>query len=176
MLIASNFILNRSTHANQYILYPYIHQTSNVLKASDQTRQVGIPDVIPRELIPEGSDFSMCAGDFLETYKNQQGEWDCICTCFFLDTARNIIEYVELIESLLKPGGVWINLGPLLYHFADTPGELSIELSYEELKGIIETHGFTIEKQAMKNCVYTSNRLSMMQVVYSCVFFTAIKK
>jgi carnosine N-methyltransferase len=28
---------------------------------------------------------------------------------------------VEAIERLLKPGGVWINLGPLLYHWATAP-------------------------------------------------------
>lgn len=25
--------------------------------------------------------------------------------------------YVELIYKILKPGGYWINLGPLLYHW-----------------------------------------------------------
>ena len=26
--------------------------------------------------------------------------------------------YIEAIERMLKPGGVWVNLGPLLYHWA----------------------------------------------------------
>jgi hypothetical protein len=28
--------------------------------------------------------------------------------------------YIEAIERILKPGGVWINLGPLLYHWASS--------------------------------------------------------
>lgn len=32
-------------------------------------------------------------------------------TCFFLDTARNVVAYLETIHGLLKPGGLWINLG-----------------------------------------------------------------
>lgn len=32
-------------------------------------------------------------------------------TCFFIDTARNIVHYLETIHGLLKPGGLWINLG-----------------------------------------------------------------
>lgn len=32
-------------------------------------------------------------------------------TCFFLDTARNVVEYLETIYGLLKPGGLWINCG-----------------------------------------------------------------
>lgn len=41
--------------------------------------------------------------------------WDCVATCFFIDTAHNVIEYVERIWKILKPGGVWINLGESIY-------------------------------------------------------------
>lgn len=37
--------------------------------------------------------------------------WDCVATCFFIDTAHNVLEYMETIWKILKPGGVWINLG-----------------------------------------------------------------
>jgi N2227-like protein len=43
------------------------------------------------------------------------------------------------------PGGVWINLGPLLYHYADIPGENSIEPTYEMVKEIIQDVGFVME-------------------------------
>ena len=39
------------------------------------------------------------------------GEWDCVATCFFIDTAHNVIEYLEKIYHILKPGGYWINIG-----------------------------------------------------------------
>lgn len=39
------------------------------------------------------------------------GSWDACVTCFFLDTARNIVRYLEVLHSLLKPGGLWINCG-----------------------------------------------------------------
>jgi hypothetical protein len=32
--------------------------------------------------------------------------WDAVVTCFFLDTAHNIVEYIEIISKLLKDGGV----------------------------------------------------------------------
>jgi hypothetical protein len=38
--------------------------------------------------------------------------------------------------------------GPLLYHWSEMPGELSIELSWEELKRVIESFGFVIEVRA----------------------------
>ena len=43
------------------------------------------------------------------------------------------------------PGGVWINLGPLLYHYSDMPGEDSVEPTYEMIREIVEGLGFTIE-------------------------------
>lgn len=48
-------------------------------------------------------------------------EWadhfDCVVTCFFIDTAHNVVQYVEVIRHCLKEGGFWLNLGPLLYHW-----------------------------------------------------------
>ena len=37
--------------------------------------------------------------------------WDCVVTCYFIDTAHNVIAYIENISKILKPGGYWINLG-----------------------------------------------------------------
>jgi len=92
-----------------------------------------------------------------------------------MDTAKNIIEYIETIWNILKSGGVWINYGPLLYHWAEMEGEMSIEISYQEVRDIIKAIGFVIEKQDIRKSTYTSNKKSMMQVVYNCVHFIAIK-
>lgn len=37
--------------------------------------------------------------------------YDCVATVFFLDTAHNVIAYIETIYDILKPGGYWVNLG-----------------------------------------------------------------
>jgi hypothetical protein len=42
-------------------------------------------------------------------------------------------------------GGIWINLGPLLYHFSDLPNEDSIEPSYQVVREVIVGIGFEIE-------------------------------
>lgn len=34
------------------------------------------------------------------------GVWDVVVTCFFIDTAHNIVEYIEIISRILKEGGV----------------------------------------------------------------------
>ncbi|XP_030049589.1 carnosine N-methyltransferase isoform X2 [Microcaecilia unicolor] len=109
MLFSSNFVLNRCSQVNSFKLYPWIHQFSNNRRSADQIRQIHFPDVNPHDL-PSGVNLSMVAGDFQEIY-TERDMWDCIATCFFIDTAHNIIDYIETIWKILKPGGIWINLG-----------------------------------------------------------------
>ncbi|CAB1422739.1 unnamed protein product [Pleuronectes platessa] len=174
MLFSSNFVLNRCEQVNTLTLYPWIHQFSNNKKSSDQTRPIRFPDVNPQSL-PLTAEFSMVAGDFVEVYTDTDS-WDCVATCFFIDTAHNVIEYVETIWKILKPGGVWINLGPLLYHFENMADELSVELSYEDIRTAMVKFGFHIEveKESMQT-TYTENDRSMLRYVYDCVFFVARK-
>ena len=41
---------------------------------------------------------SMNAGEFVKVYKNNYiSHFDCICTVFFIDTANNILEYIDTI-------------------------------------------------------------------------------
>ena len=175
MLFASNFILNRCNESDCITIYPWVHQFCNVLSDGDPIRPVKIPDVNPHDL-PQGSNFSMAAGDFLEVY-TERNEWSCVATCFFIDTAHNVIAYIEKIYDILKPGGYWINLGPLLYHFADIPGEISLELSYEKLKKIIiEDFKFVLLKEDLGiKSGYIQNPNSLLKMTYESIFFVVQK-
>ena len=64
---------------------------------------------------------SMVAGEFVDVYgrEKERGAWGCVVTCFFLDTAANVLEYIDVVQSLLKPGGVWVHRGPLTWHWQD---------------------------------------------------------
>jgi len=41
-----------------------------------------------------------------QQYLFRSASWDAVVTCFFLDTAHNIVEYIEIISKILKDGGV----------------------------------------------------------------------
>ncbi len=99
-------------HPFQFEIYPWIHGFSNWISAKDQTAVVRIPDIVPGN-IPEKTDFSMVAGDFCDIYASPEHfkKWNAVVTCFFIDTAKNLIEYVEIISSILTENGVWINHG-----------------------------------------------------------------
>ncbi|KAF9105460.1 hypothetical protein BGX27_009622 [Mortierella sp. AM989] len=177
MLLASNFILNKTTQVNQFKIYPYIHSFSNIVRPEDILTEALIPDVNPRE-IPAGTDFSMVAGDFLEVYGLEEenfGKWDAVVTCFFIDTAKNIVNYLETIHKILKKGGVWINAGPLLWHFENAANEISIELSLEEVIELAKDIGFRFEVQGTRNSTYMANPHGMLKYVYECATWTAVK-
>ena len=90
-----------------------------------------VPDVCPNQVFANSAgkfDFSMTAGEFIDVYAPQKSKstnyhsldsWDSVVTCFFIDTAHNICEYLECINKILKKGGIWVNLGPLLWHYSE---------------------------------------------------------
>ena len=177
MLFPSNFILNCCLGKN-YQFYPFVHQVNNVLDSETQLRKLTFPDIIPSN-IPEGVNFSMAAGNFVEVYATQEyrNYFDCVCTCFFIDTAPNVLEYLDVLGKTLKPNGIWINLGPLLYHFAEIPGEGSIEPCYDHLKELIDSFGFDfVEEKKDMPCNYTQNSHSMLSYLYKCVYFICRKR
>ena len=184
MLLTSSFILNHCQRRHQWRIHPWVHQTCNVINDDDQTRAVTIPDIAPGELachISQGL-LSMCAGDFIEVYRepDQLGQYDAVATCFFIDTAKNVLEYIEVIHGMLRPGGVWINHGPLLYHWADAhlymrTDELSVELSLETVFEAALKCGFRCLRKTMHTSPYTSNDRSMMRTMYHNASWTMVK-
>ncbi|KAK1303986.1 hypothetical protein QJS10_CPB11g01590 [Acorus calamus] len=127
---------------------------------NDQLRPVTFPDIHPASAgITEG--FSMCGGDFIEVYNDpcQEATWDAVVTCFFLDTAHNIVEYIEIISKILKDDG-----------------EMSIELSLEDVKKVAIHYGFELEMERPIETTYTANPRSMMQNRYYAVMWTMRKK
>ncbi|GAA5894400.1 carnosine N-methyltransferase family protein [Sporobolomyces salmoneus] len=182
MLIASSFILNSTTRVNEHAIYPYLHSFSNIRNKEDLLSPCWIPDVDPNEIVPSsedgtegGGDFSFAAGDFLELYGNGTGDWDACVTCFFIDTARSIPHYLETIYGLLKPGGVWINCGPTLWHFENDPHSRSIELPLEDVKALARRIGFEFLEERELQTSYTTNPKSLLRHEYTAAFWVAKK-
>lgn len=69
----------------------------------------------------------------------------CVCCCsssLLLSSdfsSSSCCSYIQTIQSALKPGGYWINIGPLLYHWASSdPGVASGAPSDERYSQSIE--------------------------------------
>ena len=144
--------------------------------------QVAIPDLHPGNCGVSSDHLSMCAGDFMEVYGDpkQVGEWDSVVTCFFIDTAHNVLDYLTVIARCLREGGFWINHGPLQYHWADSHlylpgGELSIELPLEAIERAAPAFGLRLVRREERVCTYTNNRRSMQQNTYRTAFHCMVK-
>ncbi|KAK0184523.1 N2227-like protein-domain-containing protein [Armillaria mellea] len=177
MLLASFFILNRTDEIKKYTIYPYVHSFSNVYSRSTMLRAISIPDVLPSDL-PPGSDFSLVAGDFEEIY--WQSKFCPLTTLstnsIHLQIAKNIVNYMRIIHRILAPGGVWINLGPLLWHFENNnTNDPSVELDLKEVKALARTIGFELRNESTVDTTYTNNSEGMLGYVYHAAFWTATK-
>lgn len=58
---------------------------------------------------------------------NGYGQVDVVATVFFIDTSPNIFQTLDTISRLLRPGGQWINYGPLLWHYEHSIPAFSFE-------------------------------------------------
>lgn len=174
MLLAGNCILNgRRTDNQPFKLHPFLSQGANLLQQSDQFVEALVPDIDPSLVAGGKGRISMIAGDFFDTFDSSWfGAVDVVVTCFFIDTTFNIIHCVERISHLLKEGGKWINLGPLLYHTSEADASRPIvQLSWEELR---DTFGnFNLQLQEERTDIkahYAEHPQTMLKSEYSCVF------
>lgn len=69
---------------------------------------------------------------------------------------------------------MWVNLGPLLYHFANMHNEPSIEISWEELRPAICRY-FDIKEETLCEARYTGNPGSLIGIRYRCIHFVAVR-
>jgi len=204
VLMASQFILNSSLSPNCFLIFPFIDDPNNKWTANDLLQCVPIPDInieaIVKEaqnsstMVPKNSSkrhqqphISVTAGEWLHLYadnKKEFAQWDSILTCFFLDTASNPIAYLQAIYRLLRPGGIWINFGPLQYHWkenyvddsSDSRYRESLELSMDEILHVCERLGFEIVNGPhSKPCSYANQANSMAPNAYNAAFFTMRK-
>ena len=177
MIICSDFIFNSNNNI-KYKIQPLIH-SFNCLKYENSPFQMfNYPDENISETMNNNTfgKINIIPGDFTQAYKNKNNIYDGIVTSFFIDTANNIIEFIEIIYNILNKNGLWINVGPLLYHFHDIQNEVSIELSWEELRKIIKKFGFEIKYEKIIDSTYSCVEERLKTTIYSCIFFTAIKK
>jgi hypothetical protein len=105
-----------------------------------------------------------------EGQQPNKATWDVFASCYFIDCATSILEFLRTIAYVLRDGGHWINFGPLLYHFSEIPGEVSVDLSWKELRRAIPYFGFTLVSESFNNpSGYTSDERSMLRQQYFCV-------
>ncbi|KAG6035961.1 hypothetical protein E4U41_005877 [Claviceps citrina] len=204
-LLASSHILNDCPVAGRYTIYPWIHTFSNHATRENHLRGYRVPDIHPDSELAHSvsiGSMSMCAADFLCLYSDDDHKetYDAVASLFFLDTAPNLIRYLQVIRHCLRPGGILVNVGPLLWHFEnqapgngghddDGDGEHdpstssgiadpgSFELSNDEVMALVTELGFGIEWSEQDiEAPYIQDRESMLRTVYRATAWVARKR
>lgn len=132
-----------STTPFQTTVHPFIDWWSHQPSTSELHREISFPDVPINPL-----SVNLVEGDFTTAFQRKEDEssFDAVVTLFFIDTARNLVSYLETIHRLLKDpakggantnAGIWLNVGPLLYGSAPY-----LQLSLDEIIRLSEAIGF----------------------------------
>lgn len=146
---------------------------------------------------------AISSGDFSVVYRRPKFRraYDAVATVFFLDTAPNAVAYVETVRSCLREGGVWVNLGPLKWHWENITGGKTdrqgyrpderdsedlgvgnpgqVELTEEDIVALLRVYGFEMlayEKSGSIQVGYVHNPRSMEVGMYYPSFWVARKK
>jgi len=204
MLLASDFVLNGCSTNKPYAISPWITSTRNVCRADDPSRKVLIPDIDPASAMAINNDafqpdFSMAAGEFVSIYNKleQHGKWKAIVSCFFLDTASCIVEYLKVMWDILDDDGVLVNIGPLHYHWQGPPFRpddvsfsnykiknkhldkrylQSVDMTWEDVREVLWRIGFEVlEERLGVKARYTADSRNFLNSDYRCISFIARK-
>ena len=189
MLVPAWFILQRLIYArrNDARIYPFAHEPSNVQAAANLSRSVELPGEPGWRARPEkplsirllASSFEALCADAAHA-----ASWDAVATCFFLDACANALETIDGIARVLKPGGVWVSTGPLLFHHAKACSEGGRtaarrtasgvpKLCADELLLLVERSGFEVLESSVHAATYCDDPLSMCRAEYMCRCFAA---
>lgn len=177
MIFASCLLLNFVNSRNMFRVYPFIHSYANHRVVASQTQPILIPDVNPQILTELPGCMSMASGSFDDIYPGNVRK-NAICTVFFIDTSPNIFKTLKTIYNTLEDDGVWINFGPLLWHFEDSEDDCGLELSLDQVISAAELTGFEfVERKSNIACSYTRNgHDSLGGYEYSCEYWVAKKR
>jgi len=183
MNLALRFLLDPTTTPSPHVhaVHSWAHRFSHQRSNADLFRSVAFPDVTPRL----NGRFHLLEGDFFtikppaprstaRTVAVGTAGYDYIVTLFFIDTSTNVSANLQKIYELLKPGGKWINLGPLLWAEG---GSVGLQLSLDEviaLAGMVGFEGIEDQRKEVR-CEYTADRRGMFQRVYDAQFWVARK-
>lgn len=139
MAAAAESVLSGYTNGS---FHPYLLDgMANEVDSARRFKNVEFPNV--NIIHASKGSLSYTVGDFAGSdyyRKDRANDFDAIVTCFFIDTATNIYDYIQVIQNLLRKNGVWINVGPVQWHH-----NALLRPSVDELKDILEACGWKLK-------------------------------
>ena len=111
--------------------------------------------------------------EFEVEYSNVKDKYDCVITIFSTDDVKNLISFTEIVNKVLKNGGIWINFGGLSSLYTGYGG---IDLTWDEWRHIILKSNFEFKREETPVIPYLKIEGHSLPHTLGSVFFTAQKK
>lgn len=145
--LEANLSPSSSADHTPIAFHPFIDSLSHHATNADLFRKITLSPISSSTAhpfsTPQFSQILLAEGDFTTIFPHSKPHaktYDIIVTHYFIDTARNLMSYLETIYALLSPGGAWINFGPLLYGTGPW-----VQLSLDEIVLVSEELGFDFD-------------------------------
>jgi carnosine N-methyltransferase len=164
-------------HKRSFRIFPFCHQLSGLDSVEDSLVSAVFPDAIvrdsgeeegivePFELLGAGR-LVLLAGGFEGMQDTCQERYDAVVTSFFIDVVEDIAAVVGIIYQILKPGGFWVNLGPMMLHHGDD--DFFSTATLEDLTRISRTVGFQVLREDRIETTYIANPRGHIRTLYNC--------
>lgn len=174
-LATSNYMLNHASKEASHEIFPNIHNHSNVKDSSSMVKPSTVPDITARSLINSNIEFGMRIGNCIDVYSNNSSNssFDAVVSCLIDEFDENIVLNIRTISNILRPGGVWVFLGPKPQPHDDS--SLSLTLSIPEFVSLVKRSGFKILSERTIPIPLTLDNSSMCTRTISAKLFTAMK-
>ncbi|EJU00426.1 N2227-domain-containing protein [Dacryopinax primogenitus] len=163
LLVNSSLTPSLHTHS----LHPFSTKWTHQALPNARFSRITFPDHRPNV------DVKLVEGDFLDVFEHETGVFDAVVTLFFIDMSQSVIDFLANIHRLLKPRGLWVNLGPLKW---GTHADL--QLSVLEVLELAELLGFHVDHTSRKSIdsVYAAQPDTLLKFTYVTQFWTATKR
>lgn len=183
MLVPAWYVLQKLVGAGrQEVFYPHALDATNVSEAANLSRAVRIPgepakarqsDLGPLRMRLVASAFEEMGRDAAHTAR-----WDAVCSVFFTDACQSALDCIASVHALLRPGGLWVNVGPFLYPagFGQQQSQSAAmpRLCADEFLQLVGQSGFElVESRILPSVAYCRDEASMCKAEYRCLFFVA---
>ena len=96
-----------------------------------------------------------------------------VISIFYLDACGTILSAIDASRQALRPGGLWISIGPLEFNGTDGGHAGGMRLSGDELLALICARGFEMVEVRDVPCAYTQDQRSMLHQQFDCLMFVA---
>ena len=179
MLSAASALLSLPPERGPLQLYPFLHdERQNELTAAERFMPVALPDA---RLSSRALHLAFEQADFVSSALRRAKEpraaevprYDAVATNFLVDAVGQVEDLIAAIHGSLRPGGLWLNTGPLQYH-----EHAAVALPLDLLLDAVRAEGFEVETvEHLPPVAYRSPRdaVGMRPMLYRPVRWMARK-